>query len=146
MQQLNNKIKTAYERVVGVVFCVILVFLILGIIIGTFQLIETVWKLLEFKEITSNYTELITGVLTLYVLVELSKSLVEYNETSEIRISFLIDAAVIFVVREIMISLFEHNAEASKIYAFSVFLFVLGLVRVIFWYIAKEERVNSKLL
>lgn len=139
MKLLSDKIKTTYEQVVGLVFCVILVFIILGILTGTVQLIATVWKLFEFREITNNYTELITGVLTLYVLVELSKSLVEYHETSEIRISFLIDAAIIFVVREIMIALFEHKAEAQSIYAFSVFLIALGAVRLIFWFISRKD-------
>lgn len=142
MKLLSDKIKTTYEQVVGLVFCVILVFIILGILTGTVQLIATVWKLFEFREITNNYTELITGVLTLYVLVELSKSLVEYHETSEIRISFLIDAAIIFVVREIMIALFEHKAEAQSIYAFSVFLIALGAVRLIFWFISRKDSMD----
>ncbi|TWH76790.1 uncharacterized membrane protein (DUF373 family) [Azomonas agilis] len=138
MNLLNERIKSVYDKVVSGVFCIILVFIILGIIIGTLQLITTVWNLFEFKEITRNYTELITGVLTLYVLIELSKSLVDYHETHEIRISFLIDAAIIFIVREIMIALFEHKAEANIIYAFSVFLISLGFIRLIFWYIARK--------
>lgn len=142
MNPLNECIKVAYDKVVSSVFCIILVFIILGIIIGTLQLITTVWDLFEFKEITRNYTDLITGVLTLYVLIELSKSLVDYHETHEIRISFLIDAAIIFIVREIMISLFEHKAEAQLIYAFSVFLISLGFIRLIFWYTARKENAS----
>ena len=139
MKPLNNHVKAIYEQVVGVVFGIILLFIILGVVMGTLQMISTVWHLLEFKSIATNYTELITGVLTVYVLLELSRSLVEYHETSEIRISFLIDAAIIFVVREIMIELFEHNVQASLIYAFSVFLVALGFIRLVFLYISKNS-------
>lgn len=127
---MNETIKRVYDRIVDVVFAVILVFIIVGIAIGTVQLFVTTWNLLKFEGITGHYINLITDVLTLYVLIELSRSLVEYFSTQKMRLTFIIDAAIVFVIREIMIALFKHEIEPQMLYAFSAFLFVLGLLRI----------------
>lgn len=127
---MNETIKRVYDRIVDVVFALILVFIIVGIAIGTVQLFVTTWNLLKFEGITGHYINLITDVLTLYVLIELSRSLVEYFSTQKMRLTFIIDAAIVFVIREIMIALFKHEIEPQMLYAFSAFLFVLGLLRI----------------
>lgn len=127
---MNETIKRVYDRIVDVVFAVILVFIIVGIAIGTVQLFVTTWNLLKFEGITGHYINLITDVLTLYVLIELSRSLVEYFSTQKMRLTFIIDAAIVFVIREIMIALFKHEIEPQMLFAFSAFLFVLGLLRI----------------
>lgn len=127
---INEKIKRVYDTIVDVVFGLILVFIIVGIAIGTVQLFVTTWNLLRFEGITGHYINLITDVLTLYVLIELSRSLVEYFSTHKIRLTYIIDAAIVFVIREIMIALFKHEIEPQMLYAFSAFLLVLGVLRI----------------
>ena len=126
---ISEKIKVYYEKSVDIVFAVILVFIIIGIAIGTAQLFVTTWKLLAFEGITGHYIDIITDVLTLYVLIELSRSLVEYFNTHKLRLTFIIDAAIVFVLREILITLFKHELEPEMLYAFSVFILVLGALR-----------------
>ncbi|QTL37392.1 phosphate-starvation-inducible PsiE family protein [Pseudoalteromonas viridis] len=127
---ISNKIKVVFDRSVDAIFAVILLFIIIGIAIGTLQLFVTTWKLLAFKGITGHYIDIIADVLTLYVLIELSRSLVEYFNTHRLRLTFIVDGAIVFVIREILIALFKHDLKADMIYAFSAFLFVLGALRI----------------
>lgn len=125
----SQKLLNLYKKFVDVVFSVILVFIILGIAIGALMLFSSVWSLLKMNGITGHYIDLITDVLTLYVLVELSRSLVEYFHTNRLRLTFIVDAAIVFVIREILIALFKHELEPDMLYAYSAFLFVLGAIR-----------------
>ncbi|WP_444900783.1 phosphate-starvation-inducible PsiE family protein [Microbulbifer sp. VAAC004] len=126
----SEKIKQYFDKAVDLVFAVILMFIIIGIAIGTIQLFTTTWKLLNFEGITGHYIGIITDVLTLYVLIELSRSLVEYFNTHKLRLTFIVDAAIVFVLREILISLFKHDVKAEMLYAFSAFILVLGVLRI----------------
>jgi uncharacterized membrane protein (DUF373 family) len=142
----TEKIKYIFDRTVNVVFGVILIFIILGIAIGTIQLFITTWKLLAFEGITGHYIDVIADVLTLYVLIELSRSLVEYFSTHKLRLTFIVDAAIVFVIREILIALFKHELKPDMIYAFSVFLLVLGALRIgsVLVY-QREKRIQTEL-
>ena len=91
-----EKIQTLYGHVVDTVFAIILVFIMLGVAIGSVQLFVTTWELLAFEGITGHYIGIITDVLTLYVLIELSKSLVEYFKVKRLRLTFILDAAIWF--------------------------------------------------
>lgn len=127
---MRDKLQKSFDLVIEVVFGVILVFLILGTAIGTFQLAGSVWKLIAASGGHGNYVEIITDVLTLYVMVELTRSLVEYFNSHRIRLTFIIDAGIVFVLREILIGLFKHQLEPSMIYALSALMFVLGALRI----------------
>lgn len=127
---LNDKIKLFFDKTVNIVFGVILLFMVLGIAIGTAQLFVTVWGLFQFKGVTGHYIDIITDVLTLYVLVELSRSLVEYFTLHRIRLTFIVDAAIVFIIRELLIILFKHEFTPDTLYAFSAILFVLGALRI----------------
>ena len=125
-----EKIKSYFDKIVCIVFGVILVFIAFGIVIGAAQLFVSTWKLLTFEGITGHYIDLIADVLTLYVLIELSRSLVEYFDTRKLRLTFIVDAAIIFVIREILIALFKHEIEPEMLFAYTGFLFVLGMLRI----------------
>ena len=127
---ISEKIKLYFDKIVDIVFGIILVFIIFGIAIGTVRLFATTWNLLEYSGITGNYINIISDVLTLYILIELSRSLVEYFNTRKLRLTFIADAAIVFVLREIMIALFKHELGADMIYAYSTLIFVLGLLRI----------------
>ncbi len=127
---ISAKVKKYFDLIVDAVFGVILIFIILGIAIGTLQLFVTTWKLFAFEGITGHYIDIIADVLTLYVLIELSKSLVEYFHSHKLRLTFIVDAAIVFVLREILIALFKHEIAPDMLYAFSAFLLVLGALRI----------------
>lgn len=127
---MNLSMKTLFERVTSAVFAVMLVFLTLGIVIGTGRLFFLLLELFRDANITNGYLHIVSEVLSLFVLIELSRSLVEYFSVHRLRLTFIADAAIVFVLREIMIGLFEAKLTVDKIYALSALLLVLGLLRI----------------
>jgi uncharacterized membrane protein (DUF373 family) len=126
----SEHLQKLFDKTVNIVFGLILVFIIAGIGIGAIQLIKSVWVLFRFEGITGHYIDIITDVLTLYVLVELSRSLVEYFRCNRLRMTYIVDAAIIFIIREVLINLFKHEIKPEMLYAISVFLLVLGALRI----------------
>ncbi|BCE00180.1 phosphate-starvation-inducible PsiE family protein [Marinicellulosiphila megalodicopiae] len=127
---LKEKVKNIFDSVIDVVFSIILVVIIISIALGTFQLFFSVWDLIKLEGITGHYIDIITDVLTLYILIELSRSLIEYFSSHKLRLTFIVDAAIVFVIREILIILFKHKMEPGMLYEFSALLFVLGMIRI----------------
>jgi uncharacterized membrane protein (DUF373 family) len=127
---ISERIKKVFDKTIDVVFSIILVFIVLGIAIGTVQLFVSIWNLLAFEGITGKYIGLITDVLTLYVLIELSRSLVEYFDSQKLRLTFIVDAAIVFIIRELLIMLFKQEVLPDTLYAFAALLLVLGALRI----------------
>ena len=139
----SDMLNKVFNRAVDLVFAIILGFITLGIAIGAIQLFFTTWELMKFEGVTGHYIDLISDVLTLYVLVELSRSLVDYFKTHKLRLTFIIDAAIVFTVREMLIGLFKHELQADMIYALSVFLLVLGILRTSAVIVYQREKLIS---
>lgn len=141
---VSDKIRYIFDKVVDFVFGVILVFIILGIAIGAVQLFASLWTLLKFEGITGHYINIITDVLTLYVLIELSRSLIDYFYSHKIRLTFIIDSAIVFIIRETLITLFKHEMATDMLYALSAILFVLGALRIASVIVYQREKINSQ--
>lgn len=119
-----------FDRVTRLVFGVMLLFIMLGVVVGVARLFLNLHDLLLNEDITRHYVRIISEVLTLFILIELSRSLAEYFSEHRLRMTFIVDAGIVFVLREIMIKLFEHQISTEEIYALSVLLFVLGSLRI----------------
>ena len=126
----NIDLMKLFDKVVGIVFGFMLLFITLGIIIGVIRLFMYTGDLIMEKELTLQYSRIISDVLTLFILIELSRSLVEYFHTKRLRMTFIVDAAIVFVLREIMIKLFEHKVTPDELYALSALLLVLTVLRI----------------
>jgi uncharacterized membrane protein (DUF373 family) len=126
----KQKIRRLFDNTVDVIFGLILLFLIIGIAIGALQLFRDIWILLRFEGITGKYIDMISDVLTLYVLIELSRSLIEYFDNHKLRLTFIIDAAIVFIIRELLIGFFKHDIKPDMLIAITILLFVLGMIRI----------------
>lgn len=122
--------RAIFNRVNSIVFSVILIFLTLSIIVGVGRLLLTFGNLLVHEELTRDFQQIISDVLTLFILIELSRSLVEYFDTRRMRITFIVDATIVFILREVMIGLFEHRIAAADLYAMSALLLVVTVLRI----------------
>ncbi|MCR4302606.1 MAG: phosphate-starvation-inducible PsiE family protein [Gallionella sp.] len=118
-----------FDRAVNLIFGVLLLFITSGIVIGVVHLFLRLGDLARHTDITRHYVEIVSDVLTLFVLIELSRSLVSHFNEHRLRMTFIVDAGIVFVLREIMIKLFEHKISPDEIYALSALLFVLGILR-----------------
>ena len=127
---LHTWLLPQFNTLTSFVFAVILLFLMIGILIGTGKLFLQLGGLFSNGKITGSYLTIISDVLSLFILIELSRSLVDYFEVNRLRLTFIVDAAIVFVLREIMIQLFQHKLPPQEIYALSVLLFVLGALRI----------------
>ena len=127
---LQNYVLPQFNNLTSFVFAVILLFLMIGILIGTGKLFLQLGGLLSDGKITGSYLNIIADVLSLFILIELSRSLVDYFEVNRLRLTFIVDAGIVFVLREIMIQLFQHKLPPEEIYALSVLLLVLGMLRI----------------
>ncbi|HEX8009407.1 MAG TPA: phosphate-starvation-inducible PsiE family protein [Casimicrobiaceae bacterium] len=118
-----------FERMIGIVFGVMLLFLVLAIAIGTVRLFVRLPALLTWEDVTSHHVRIVSDVLTLFIMVELSRSLADYFTTHRLRLTFIVDAGIVFILREVMIKLFEAKIEIAELYALSALLAVLGTLR-----------------
>jgi uncharacterized membrane protein (DUF373 family) len=128
--EFSEKYISLFNRVITVVFAVMLLFLVLGILIGTAKLFLNLKDMVTVGHVTGTYLNTISDVLSLFILIELSRSLVDYFDTNRLRMAFIVDAGIVFVLREIMIKLFQDKLPVDHIYALSALLLVLGLLRV----------------
>jgi len=126
---MELNINVLFNRVIKLIFAVILLALIIALIIGCGKLFLGIWITIAAPGITGRYLDIITDVLTLFVLVELSKSLVDYFHANRLRMTFIVDAAIVFLIREVMILVFQHKANPADIYAISALLLVLTVLR-----------------
>jgi len=122
--------KLIFDKVIAVVFSVMLVFITISIIIGVLRLFYILGEMIVHEDLAQDYQKIIFNVLTLFILIELSRSLVEYFNTNRLRLTFIVDATIVFVLRELMIQLFEHKILPDQIMALSALLFVLGAIRI----------------
>ena len=142
---MKYNINQLFELVIKVVFWAILFVIIFAMAVGAFKILLNVWNILHTPAVTGEYVNLITDVLTLFVLVEMSKSLADYFHTQRLRMVYIVDAAIVFFIREIMILVFQHKTLPADIYAFSALLLALTILRVgsIFMYQRELKMVTS---
>lgn len=119
-----------FDRITAVIFGIILVFIALGMILGTLHLFRSLLEMMTAPEVAEHYLAFISNILTLFILIELSRSLVDYFSTHRLRMTFIVDAGIVFVLREVMIKLFQHTIAPAEMYAISALLAVLGALRI----------------
>jgi uncharacterized membrane protein (DUF373 family) len=132
-----------FDRISRFVFGIILLFLTLGLLIGTVKLFLGLTDLLNTSKITGSYLKIISDVLSLFILIELSRSLVDYFDTHLVRMSYIVDACLVFILRELMIGLFEQKLSPEMIWALSFLLLVLGALRGASVLLDQRERAMS---
>lgn len=135
-----------FDRATALIFGILLLFIMLGIVFGLVQLLLKLGDFMAGGDPLHHYVQMVSEVLTLFVLIELSRSLASYFSEHRLRLTFIVDAGIVFVLREIMIKLFEHKIATDDIYALSMLLLVLGCVRTASVLVyQREKRLLSKM-
>lgn len=119
-----------FNRIIAVVFGVMMVIILLALIIGVVDLLFDIRNLAMEHKLRAGYLEIIYDVLTLFVMIELLRSIAEYFNSKRLRMTFIADAALVFVLREVMIKLFEGSLHAEEMYALSALILALTVLRV----------------
>ncbi|GAB4356407.1 MAG: hypothetical protein Kow0060_09050 [Methylohalobius crimeensis] len=135
-----------FFRFTDVIFALMLAILSLAILLGTGKMFLHLWPLLQSADVTSSYMDIITDVLSLFVVIELSRSLAEYFHLQRLRLTFIADAAIISVLRDVMIGLFKQQLTIELMLSLSAMLLVLGALRTSAVLTFQRERVIDRSL
>jgi len=128
-----------FNFTIGIIFRIILVFLMIVLFAATFKLFANLGDLLQAKTITGSYKNLISDIFTLYILIELARTLAEYFHTHRLRLSFIVDAAIVFILRDIMMLLYMKDYNIQLLYVLAVMLLVLGGLRTVSIIVFRQE-------
>ncbi len=133
-----------FFRYTDVIFALMLAVLSLAILLGTGKLFLNLWPLILSQDITGSYFDIITDVLSLFVVIELSRSLAEYFHLQRLRLTFIVDAAIVSVLRDMMIGLFKQQLTVELILSLSALLLVLGALRTSAVLVFQRERMIDR--
>ena len=118
-----------FDRVVAVVFGVMMLVITIGHVIGVASLFLDIGNLLVEHKITAGYLQIISDVLTLFIMIELLRSMVDLFCAKRLRMSFIVEASSVCWRSEFMFYLFELKITPEEIYAMIALLLVLTALR-----------------
>ncbi|MGB9940558.1 phosphate-starvation-inducible PsiE family protein [Methanosarcina sp.] len=113
---------------IDLVTILILYILLLALIVGVINI------LLQIKSILSGtlgggFGQIVSGVLTVFILIDLFNTFVDYREHKEIRLTYVTDATTLIVMREITAGVYAQKYDYQFILGMSVLLLTLGAIR-----------------
>jgi uncharacterized membrane protein (DUF373 family) len=75
-------------------------------------------KSIIFRTLGGGFGQIVSNVLTIFVLIDLFKTFVDYREHEEIRLTYVTDATILIVMREIAAGVYAQRFD---------YQFILGL-------------------
>jgi len=135
----QNKI---FKMVIDSVTLIILYILLLTLLMGVIHILLNIKSIL-FETLGDGFGQIVTGVLTIFVLIDLFKTFVDFREHEEIRITYVTDATILIVMREIAAGLYAQRYDSQFILGLSTMLLILGIVKAL---AIKYSQKSSKIL
>jgi uncharacterized membrane protein (DUF373 family) len=86
-------------------------------------------KSILFGTLGGGFGQIVSSVLTIFVLIDLFKTFVDFREHKEIRITYVTDATILIVMREIAAGVYIQRFDYPFVLGLSVLLFTLGVIR-----------------
>jgi uncharacterized membrane protein (DUF373 family) len=117
-----------YRKVIYGVTVAVLYILLLAIIIETINVFQTVWYLL-LK--TGDLSQVVYGILTIFVLIDLFKTFADYRVHERIRLTYVADVTILTIMREVTVIIYRNDFKTDVLLAFSALLLVLSIMRFI---------------
>ena len=135
----QNKI---FKMVIDSVTLIILYILLLTLLMGVIHILLNIKSIL-FGTLGGGFGQIVSGVLTVFVLIDLFKTFVDFREHEEIRITYVTDATILIVMREIAAGLYAQRYDSQFILGLSTMLLILGIVKAL---AIKYSQKSSKIL
>lgn len=121
----QNKI---FKTVIDLVTIIVLYVLILALLAGVVNiLLQT--KSILFGTLGGGFGQIVSSVLTIFVLIDLFKTFVDFREHEEIRITYVTDATILIVLREVAAGVYAQRFDYQFILGLSTLLLILGIIR-----------------
>ena len=121
----QNKI---FKTIIDLVTLIILYILLLALLVGVINILLNIKSIL-FGTLGGGFGQIVSGVLTIFVLIDLFKTFVDFREHEEIRITYVTDATIMIVMREIAGGLYAQRYDSQFILGLSTLLLILGIVK-----------------
>ena len=121
----QNKI---FKMIIDLVTIIILYILLLALIVGVVNILLDIKSIL-FGTLGGGFGQIVSSVLTIFVLIDLFKTFVDFREHEEIRITYVTDATILIVMREIAAGVYAQRYDYQFILGLSILLLILGVIR-----------------
>lgn len=121
----QNKI---FKTIIDLVTVIILYILILALLSGVINILLQI-KSIIFGSLGGGFGQIVSSVLTVFILIDLFKTFVDFREHEEIRITYVTDATILIVMREIAAGVYAQRFDYQFILGLSTLLLILGIIR-----------------
>lgn len=121
----QNKI---FKTIIDLVTVIILYILILALLSGVINILLQI-KSIIFGTLGGGFGQIVSSVLTVFILIDLFKTFVDFREHEEIRITYVTDATILIVMREIAAGVYAQRFDYQFILGLSTLLLILGIIR-----------------
>jgi uncharacterized membrane protein (DUF373 family) len=117
-----------FKTIIDLVTIIILYILLLALIVGVINILLAI-KSIILGTLEGGFGQIVSSVLTIFVLIDLFKTFVDYREHKEIRLTYVTDATILIVMREITAGVYAQRFDYQFILGMSVLLLTLGIIR-----------------
>lgn len=119
-----------FKRVTDSISIIFLYILLLALVVGMVKTLLDI-RFIVFESLESGFSNMVTSVLTVFIVIDLFKAFVDYQENDRIRLTDITDATIFIVLREIAVGLYSKEFGYQFILSLSALLLVLGIIRVL---------------
>ncbi len=117
-----------FKIIIDLVTIIILYILLLSLLVGVANILLSIKSIL-FGTLGGGFGQIVSSVLTIFVLIDLFKTFVDFREHKEIRITYVTDATILIVLREIAAGVYIQRFDYPFVLGLSVLLLTLGVIR-----------------
>jgi uncharacterized membrane protein (DUF373 family) len=117
-----------FKMTIDLVTILILYILLLALLMGVANILLQIKSIL-FGTLGGGFGQIVSGVLTIFVLIDLFNTFIDYREHKEIRLTYVTDATILIVMREITAGVYAQKYDYQFILGMSVLLLTLGAIR-----------------
>jgi len=120
--------KKIFKITIDLVTIIILYILLLALLVGVINLLLNVKSIL-IGTLGGGLDQIVSGVLTIFILIDLFKTFADFREHEEIRITYVTDATILIVMREIAAGVYGQRFDYQFILGLSTLLLILGIIK-----------------
>ncbi len=117
-----------FKIIIDLVTIIILYILLLSLLVGVANILLSIKSIL-FGTLGGGFGQIVSSVLTIFVLIDLFKTFVDFREHKEIRITYVTDATILIVLREIAAGVYIQRFDYPFVLGLSILLLTLGIIR-----------------
>jgi uncharacterized membrane protein (DUF373 family) len=121
----QNKI---FKTIIDLVTIVVLYVLLLALFVGVINILLNIKSIL-LGTLGGGFGQVVSSVLTIFVLIDLFKTFIDFREHEEIRITYVTDATILIVMREIAAGVYGQRFDYQFILGLSTLLLILGIIK-----------------